>query len=99
MSGSVQVFGRRPPQRVDRPASRRPKTCTTAEVARPFDHLVGTGEQCWWDRDTKAAVLRLIISFVLVDCWHRIKKGILTKISGALLAYKKTLKTNALLGD
>ena len=79
--------------------SRHVSNVPTAEVARPFDHLVGTGEQCWWDSDTKAAVLRLIISFVLVDCWHRIKKGILTKISGALLAYKKTLKTNALLGD
>src|SRR5437016_4672343 len=28
---ALALFGRRPPQRVDRPSSRRPKTCTTAE--------------------------------------------------------------------
>jgi hypothetical protein len=31
-SRARRLFGRRLPQRVDRPASRRPKTCTTADV-------------------------------------------------------------------
>jgi hypothetical protein len=30
---ALALFGRRPPQRVDRPASRQPKTSTTPDIA------------------------------------------------------------------
>jgi hypothetical protein len=41
---ALALFGRRPPQRVDRPSIRQPKTCTTAEVGWPIDHLFGPPE-------------------------------------------------------
>ena len=42
---ALALFGRRPPQRVDRPASRQPKTSTTTEVIRSIDYLIGAGDQ------------------------------------------------------
>jgi arylsulfatase A-like enzyme len=40
----LALFGRRrPPYRVDRPASRRPKTCTKPGSRRAIDHLAKEG--------------------------------------------------------
>jgi hypothetical protein len=49
----LALFGRRPPYRVDRPASRRPKTCTQSDscaAAKPSCRL----RESWWGESLQA---------------------------------------------
>ena len=75
---ALALFGRRPPQRVDRPAFRQPKTSTTGDMHWIYDLTLSTGIQNIKYRAVGVSALRASSDRVRQDSFELHEVGELT---------------------